>query len=221
MKRLNCSLVAAALAVVALCGSSAMAAHLANPNRLADPSFEGTLTYDGAPFVGFWEGFSNTGGTTPPSTAEFTTTMPLTGPQVMELNVGDVNGFAGAFQDATFSSSLAGNMAWFSGWHKSLGVAGGSEIRIEWRDSVNNVEVSRTPNLTPTVGSTYEEFVLSATIPAGADTARVVYAIQSFGAGVSQQVFVDDVNFNVVPEPASFALLGLASLALVGMRRRI
>ncbi len=220
MKSYNLGPVAAALAVVALCGSSAMAAHLANPNLLVDPGFEGTITTDGPPFVGSWEGF-NAGGT---SSADFTTTMPRNGAQSLELNIsGDANLFAGAFQDAKFGFGAAGSMAWFSGWHKLVGDAGGSEIRIEWRDSVANTEISRTPNLTTSpIGAGYEEFVVSAPVPAGANSARVVYAIQSFGGALFQQVFVDDVNFNVagIPEPASFALLGLASLALVGMRRR-
>jgi len=104
----------------------------------------------------------------------------------------------------------------FSGWHLSLLDSGGIEIRIEWRDSVNDVEITRTPNLTPTPGAQYEPFSLPAVVPAGADTARVVYAIQSFGAGPNQLVRVDDLSF--VPEPASLALLSLGGLAM--LRRR-
>lgn len=209
-----CALFAVAAAFVA---TPAMAVHLDNPNRLTDPSFEGALTFDGAPFVGTWEGFSAGG----PSTSEFSTEMPRTGPQSLELNIGsETNLFAGAFQDVRFSSSLAGQTAYYSGWHKSLLNAGGSEIRIEWRDSVGDTEISRTPNLVPVIGATYEEFILSDTIPAGADTARLVYAIQSFGGVLDQQVFVDDVNFNAAPEPATACLAALAGLAIVGRRRR-
>ncbi|TWU29358.1 PEP-CTERM sorting domain-containing protein [Bythopirellula polymerisocia] len=217
MKSFKFSLLTVAVAVFC---SPAMAAHLDNPNLLTDPSFEGTLTFDGPPFVGTWEGF-NAGVS---STSEFSTDMPRTGAQSLELNIGpDANLFAGAFQDANFGFGAAGAMAWFSGWHKlAAGDSGGSEIRIEWRDSVANTEISRTPNLAPVIGSTYEEFIVSATVPAGANSARVVYAIQSFGGALNQQVFVDDVNFNVqgVPEPASLAIAGLCLVGLAIPSRR-
>jgi hypothetical protein len=95
------------------------------------------------------------------------------------------------------------------------------EIRIEWRDSVNNVEISRTPNLTPVPTSDYTQFSLTAAVPAGADTARAVYAIQTFSTNPlgNGTVYLDDFSF-VIPEPASMALLGLGGLALVGIRRR-
>jgi PEP-CTERM motif len=209
-------IVSAVAFATALAASPALAVHLDSPNRLVDPSFEGTLTADGPPFVGSWEGFS--AGSS--SSSAFTTNMPLSGVQSLELNIGpDINLFAGAFQDVAFSSSLAGQTAYYSGWHKA-NVPGGSEIRIEWRDSVANIEISRTPNLAPVIGTTYEEFIVSGIIPVGANTARVVYAIQSFSGVTNQQVFVDDVNFNAVPEPASFVLAALAGLALIGRRRR-
>jgi hypothetical protein len=96
-------------------------------------------------------------------------------------------------------------------------MAGGSEIRIEFRNSGSNTEVSRTPNLVPafTQGQ-YQQWSLPAVVPAGADTARLVYAIQSFGGATTQLLYVDDVSFT--PEPASLALLGLGGLTL--LRRR-
>ena len=207
--------ICALLTSVALVSTSAMAVHLDNPNQIVDAGFEGTLTFDGPPFVGLWEGFSAGGS----STAEFSTDMPRNGAQSLELNIGtEPNLFAGGFQDVFFGTGLAGESAWFSGWHKLVGTTGGSEYRIEWRDSVANSEVSRTQLTASPIGSDYEEFIVASTIPVGADTARLVYAIQSFGGATNQTVFVDDVNFNYVPEPATASLLALGGLAM--LRRR-
>jgi hypothetical protein len=206
----------AAALLTALVASPALAVHLANPNRVVDPGFEGTITTDGPPFVGLWEGF-----TAGAPTTGFTTTMPRNGSQSLDLSItNEANVFAGAFQDVPFAASLAGKQAWFSGWHKLIGDSGGSEIRIEWRNSVSNSEVSRTQITDSPAGSDYEEFIIADTIPAGVDTARLVYAIQSFGGALTQQVFVDDVNFNYVPEPASASLAALFGLMLAGVRRR-
>jgi hypothetical protein len=53
----------------------------------------------------------------------------------------------------------------------------------------------------------YAPFSLTATAPAGAEIARIVYAIQSFSPGPTNTgtVYVDDLTF--VPEPSSLTLL--------------
>ena len=195
---------------------TAQAAHLDNPNKLSNAGFETPIADTEDPFVGRWQPFSNG------PTSETGMQMPRTGDSALEMTFVDQGGaFAGAFQDVPVSFNNAGNRWWFSGWHKLLaGDPGGTEIRIEWRDSVNDVEITRTPNATPTLSSDYEEFILSDLIPAGANIARVVYATQSFGGVTNQTVLVDDLNFNNIPEPASFSLLALAGLALVARRRR-
>lgn len=207
----------ALLVLTCLAGAhSASGIHLYYPNRLVDPSFEGNQTYDGPPFIGSWEAFSGA----PISTSEFTTGMPRTGAQSLELNIDlTVDTYAGTFQDVLFGDGLAGETAYFSGWHRATADAA-SEIRIEWRDSVSDTEVVRSPNLTPVLSTDYEEFILSDVVPAGADTARLVYAIQSFSGVQTQQVFVDDVNFNLVPEPVAVGLAALALLTVVGRHGR-
>jgi hypothetical protein len=211
MKYMNFqALAAVAVAMFAFTQASAQ-------NSLVDPSFEGTLTFDGPPFVGTWEGF-NAGGS---STSEFSTEMPRTGAQSLELNIGpDANLFAGAFQDVL---AAAGSNVTFSVWHKDLspGNGQGIEMRMEYRNSTSDTEISRTANATPaTLGAEYELFSLSGVVPAGADLIRAVYAIQSFGGTLNQQIFVDDASLTgVIPEPASIVLLGLSGLALVGIRR--
>ncbi len=192
-----------AVAVASICSAGPL-------NLLTNPSFEDPITTDGPPFVGFWEAFSAGGG----SSASLSMSMPRTGSQSLDLEIDGANLFAGVFQDV--DNLTAGQDVVYTGWHKSVGLGSGVELRIEWRDSVNNVEISRTPNFAPTPGSDYEMFMLNSTVPVGADTARVVYAIQSFGGEVSQSVFVDDLSF--VPEPASLSLLALGGL--FALRRR-
>jgi hypothetical protein len=189
MMYLKYCLVAVAATSIAAAGS------LASANLLVNPGFEDPVTSDGAPFVGFWEVFSLDGDQdTGNDIARNSTAMPRSGNQSLELAIeaNTPDSFAGVFQDVDGLSEDQ-NMT-FSGWHKSLLEPGGIEIRIEWRDSLNDVEISRTPNFTPTPGSEYELFSLTADVPAGADVGRVVYAIQSFGAPPGQQVFVDDTS---------------------------
>ena len=73
----------------------------------------------------------------------------------------------------------------------------GVEIRIEWRDSVADIEISRTANLSPSLTGAYQEFEITSTVPDGADTARLVYAIQSFSVSPLGDVivYVDDMSF--------------------------
>jgi hypothetical protein len=211
MRSINCRRLGPLVGVLLL-GVNVAAAQ----NLLTNPSFEDPLTSDGPPFVGFWESFSGDGDQfNGPDVARNSTLMPRTGLQSVELAIVDTpNTFAGLFQDVP--GLVPGDLVSYSGWHKSLGDSSAIEIRIEWRDSVNDTEISRTPNFVPSPGDVYELFTLSDAVPAGADTARVVYAIQSFSGVTSQQVFLED--FMVVPEPASVLLLSLAGLAL--LRRR-
>lgn len=201
---------------LAVCAAAALSltATTAQANLLTNPGFEDPVTADGPPFVGFWEAFNGGGA------ASFNSTvMPLSGLQHLELQINNTpNTFAGAFQD--IPGLIAGQELTWSGWTKDVGAdGGGAEVRIEWRDSVGNIEVSRTPNFVPVLTpGEYTLWSLTDTVPAGADTARVVYAIQSFGAGPNQNHYVDDTSVTVIPEPASLALLGLGGLAM--LRRR-
>jgi MYXO-CTERM domain-containing protein len=209
MKRFNvCA--AAVIVVMTLAAVPASAASLANG------SFEDPVTTDGPPFVGSWEAFS--GGTT--AQAVNSTAMPRTGAQNLALSIANTdNTFAGVFQDVP--NLTPGTPVTFSGFQMTpsspLGV--GVEFRIEWRNASTNSEVSRTPNSSPVPTGQYTPFSLTATVPSGADTARVVYAIQSFGPEPSNNgvVYVDDVSF--VPEPTT-AAFSLGALGLACLRRR-
>lgn len=187
--------------------------------QVANPSFENPITTDGPPFVGSWEGFHGDA----VSSVGNSTLLPRTGLQSVELSILiTANSFAGVFQD--MPGLLSGVEYTFGGWHATTSnpFDVGVEVRIEWRNSGGNNEISRTPNLTPIPGSSYSPFSLTAAVPVGADTARLVYAIQSFGAEPTHNgtAYVDDISFSAVPEPSSLILFGAGGLALVAIRRR-
>jgi PEP-CTERM motif len=199
-------LIAATVAGVSVGASQASA------NLLANPSFEDPITFDGAPFVGSWEGFSGGGATTANGTS-----MPHSGKQEADLTITAINSFAGVFQDVPVTG---GEPVTFSGFHKAatspLNI--GTEFRIEWRDATS--EVGRTANMTPVATAVYTPFSLTANAPPTAIFARVVYDIQSFSTAPlgSGGVFADDFSVTV-PEPASICLLGLGTLGLIGFAR--
>lgn len=213
--RKNIILGGASLLFVACAAMPASAANL-----LANPGFESAVTYDGPPFIGSWEAFNGGAG----SSAANSAVTPRSGAQDLELSINATdNTFAGAFQDV--GGLVPGQIATFSGFHQTtsavLGVA--SEYRIEWRNSGNlGTEISRVQLTNSPVLNQYTSFSVTGPVPAGADTARLVYAIQTFGgepaAGNTGIVHVDDVSF-VVPEPTSIAALGAAGL-LLGRKRR-
>jgi hypothetical protein len=196
-------------------GALFLTASVSYANLLDNSGFEDPLTSDGPPFDDNWEAFTGGAG----AISINSTTNPLSGTQHLQLQIsGTANNFAGVFQDVPGLS--AGEELTWSGWSLDAGTdAGGTEIRIEWRDSVGNAEISRTANYVPVLTDVYTQWSLTDTVPAGADLARVVYAIQSFGAGPNQNIYVDDVSVTVIPEPASLALLGLGGLVMF-LRRR-
>lgn len=213
MRMKQCGWLLGALTCVALGVSQTSA------NLLVNPGFEDPVTQDGPPFVGFWEVFN--GG--PGSSGANSNLMPRNGAQHLIVSISNTNNtFAGAFQDVT--GLVSGQAGSFSVWQKaqSLPLDLDVEMRIEWRNAAGNNEVARTPNFVPTASITtdYQQFTVSGLVPAGADTARVVYAIQTFsgGAGNTGTLFVDDASF-VVPEPATIGLFGIALVGSIGMRR--
>lgn len=213
-------------ALIASIMISGLAASAAQANSIANPGFELSISYDlNPPFDGNWEAFE-----IPPLSQAFNdTTLPHGGQQHLTLSIdGADNLFALVFQDVAVA---ADTIYYFGGWHMtpSVPLDLGIEFRIEWRNSTLDVEVARTPNSTTSPSGQYEQFLLSAAAPVGADTARVVYAIQTFGIEPTNNgvVYVDDMWFSseppgsglpAVPEPASVALVGLGVVALVGRR---
>jgi hypothetical protein len=214
MKGIRLTLLAA-LGALMVGGAVASAANL-----LADPSFEdpNLYTHDGPPFIGSWEGFNGSA----LSSSVNDTLSPRTGQRDAHLNItASNNDFSGFFQDVLVTAGVS--YTW-SGFHKSVNLNPAdyvTEVRFEWRNSVSNTEVSRNQIL-PIATSVYSPFSVTAVAPVGADTARVVYAIQTFsdtGTLNTGDVFVDDVSLTAVPEPSTLAVLSLGGLAALRRRR--
>jgi hypothetical protein len=193
-------------------------------NLLVNAGFEDPITFNGPPFVGFWEGFSGGG---PNASASNSTASPRNGTMNLDLTINNQDAsFAGVFQDV--EGLVPGQIGTWSGFQRTptspTNFGLGIEYRIEWRNSVSNTEVGRTPNsTTPAATDVYSPFSLTATVPPGADTARVVYAIQTFGGEPNPTntgtIYLDDVSFTVIPEPSALALAGLGALGLLRRRR--
>jgi hypothetical protein len=195
---------------------SGSAAHA--QNLLSNASFEDPVVADGPPFVGSFEAFSGGAG----AGSGNSTSTPRTGAMSLELSIAGINNtFAGAFQDVV--GLTAGSSVVFSGFQMTPSSPNGvaSEFRIEFRNSTTAAEISRVQLTSGPTGPTYTQFSVPAIVPVGADTARVVYAIQTFGGepapGDTGIVRLDDFSFVVVPEPTTLAALGAAGLLL---RRR-
>jgi hypothetical protein len=205
-------------ALTAMVGALVAANQVAAQNLFVNPGFEDPITSDGAPFVGFWEAFQGGGATSIRDTVD-----PRNGAGHLSLNINNANNtFAGAFQDVVVTP---GQLATLSFWHKTTSLPYNlvTEVRIEWRNTVANTEISRTPNVTLSPTDVYSLISVVDTVPAGADTARAVYAIQSFTNGALADlgtVYVDDASFTAIPEPASALLLTLGAIGSVVFARR-
>lgn len=181
---------------------------------IADPSFEDAANFvDDGNGVGKWNSFSQA-----PASATITTAAARTGSSSAELVLGAANLFAGFFQDIMVNP---GDTITLDLWHQAVNQEAGSiEIRIEWQSGGG--EIARTANANPAPGSTFENFTISHLAPAGADTARVVYATQSFGGDTDAVVNIDDftVSGSTVPEPSGALLLALGAFGFVSARSR-
>lgn len=106
----------------------------------------------------------------------------------------------------------------------------GATFAIDFLDAANaslggaTVDLLASGLLTPNGQPfNYKQYMVMATAPAGAATVRVsanMIGAMSNPAGGGQAFVVDDFTLECVPEPATFALVGLAVAGLIGIRRR-
>ena len=228
MKRRNntsCVVMAVALLCSLVAAQSATA-------QLVDPGFESvaisfagdTMPGGSDDFFDAFEGFS--GG--PNSGVGLDTTNPFAGASHATVSImGDDNSFAGLFGTIAV---MPGDMVTAGIYHLTpdTGAFGaGAEFRIEFHNDDNGGEVGRVDNnVIP--GNAYTLNSVSGVVPAGANQARLVYALQTFGgepdggASSTGTVFLDNASLAVtqVPEPAALGLVGIAVAGLAIFRRR-
>lgn len=202
------------LPVFAVC---ALAAPQVPAQLVANPGFEDPITVGAGSYVGVWDGFTAGSGSSVANSA----VSPRSGGQHLDLSIVNAEArFAGIIQDVAGLTS--GDPADFRGWHRRAGSPFDAEVEINivWRNSVTQSTVSQTPKLIPILTDTNAEFSVISEVPDGADTARLVYSIHTFGPEPTNTgtVFVDDMS--LVPEPAVTLLSGSALLALAGLSVR-
>ena len=191
------------------------ASQVAAQNLVDNPSFEDP-TVDTGSANDVWFRF----GSGPLGTSSESTAQPRTGARHIALETGGANQFAGVFQNLNMAVN-PGQLVTLSGY--ALNAAGipfaaTQEIKLEWQGSPNPPQ-NRLDVLT--MGDTYSQFTHSGIAPAGTTGLVVTYAISTFGAGQGEAlVYLDDMSVTIVPEPATFGLIGTGALAFIGLARR-
>lgn len=196
------------------------------PNLLNNAGFESPLGFDfsnpsnwngffGGPGGTFLQAFNDTGAAPRSGSAALVTTIRgqagvTTG---FDAFTGHVQIVSGITAGATYELSV---------WaRKNPAVLDGAEFRIEWKDASGTEITRRNEVIQNVLTSDYQRLAISDIAPAGAVSAAIVLAVQSFtntGPLADTSVAWDDASFNTIPTPGTAALLGLA--ACTAMRRR-
>ncbi|MGQ0628015.1 MAG: hypothetical protein ACT4PL_07940 [Phycisphaerales bacterium] len=215
----------AAPAVVLMASSLACAQF--GPNLLNNAGFEDPLGFDFANQSN-WNGFFGGPGGTFLEAFNTTGASPRSGASALVTTIRGVPGITTGFDAFTghvqvVSGIMAGETYELSIWARSNPVIlDGAEFRVEWRDAGGG-EISRF-NSVIQMGLTaeYQQFSFTQTAPAGAASAAIVLAVQSFfhtGVQADTSVAWDDASFRTIPTPGAAAIFAVAGL-LTARRRR-
>jgi hypothetical protein len=202
---------ASLLVVLALAGAAQA--------QVGNAGFESGILYDQPLTPGNWLAFFGPAGV---QNVSVTNIAPHSGAQhLMTSLVGAPNSYNGVVQP--IDGIVSGNSYTLAFWARAGGpVQNGAEFRVEWINAAGGFVGGQFDLNTPIqslLTPQYQQFSLTATAPAEAVRANIVFAIQTFandGANFSTTVFWDDVSF--VPGPSAAGLLALGGL--LGARRR-
>lgn len=189
--------------------------------QIGNGGFEEGILYDQPLTVGNWLAFFGPAGV---QTVGVTNAAPHSGAQHLHTSLsGAPNSFNGVVQP--IDGIVTGQEYTLSLWARAGGlVQNGAEFRIEWINAAGGFVGDQFALNTPIqelLTDDYQQFSLTATAPAEAVRANVVFAIQTFlndGVGFDTSVYWDDVSF--VPAPGAMAFAGLAGFTALRRRRR-
>ena len=208
---MKCVALSSFIVLAGLCASASA--------QVGNAGFEEGILYDVPPAPGNWlacfgpAGIQNVG---------VTNTAPHSGAQHLHTSLsGAPNTFNGVVQP--IDGIVTGQEYTLSLWARAGGlVQNGAEFRIEWINAAGGFVGDQFALNTPIqdmLTDEYQQFSLTATAPAEAVRANVVFAIQTFlndGAGFDTSGYWDDVSFIPAPGAAAFAV----ATCLAPRRRR-
>ncbi len=223
MCRNLCTILAAA--TVSCISSAAMA-----QAPVGNPSFDAAFLGQAPPAIGNWASFL---GGPPVLKAEVDpascgcTITPRSGSSALILIAnGGGDSFVGVQQPVPGISAGASYTMKF--WARSAGpINNAVEFRIEWQDANGTVignQFALTQRIDSEITSTYQQFSLVATAPAGAARANLVFDLQTFAGAFNPvnpvfdtEVFFDDVELIQTPgQNACCTAAGACTVAAVG-----
>jgi hypothetical protein len=215
MKRTALAWAVVALTVLVSTGNNAFAVTLVNPGFDAQDASGGDI-FGSTGWGAFNSAFTTQG--VPANSAP--NSLKIFGPFFQFGGAGVVQGGFAASEGELWEASAYARID----SSDPMNAANLAVVKVEFLDNLNAViGFAESPQIT--TGSlpvnTWQQFVAQGTAPAGTTTAQIVLVhVQLADPVAGGSIFFDDAAFGVVPEPATFAMFGLALVSVAGLRRR-